>query len=278
MTDSCDHGGGLGLLQDSAELRQFDEHHVTELRLRIIRDADGGDVALDAEPFVIGGIPGGRHDKILQRLQVSTFVRVGNKRHGGDPQRQSLSAQLGEHQASRRRVRRVGRYPIATGAATLGPKPPELTRCRPASDHRGRIGEQRRALAHRGASLRLQPDAGARRAVRKTLTRILPAPGKPPARAPAMAAALLDRPLQRRLDRRGGGIDIVAVETEPGLQPQAVAGSRARIGSTSRGPTAPWRAFRPDRREPKSQNRPRRYSRSARQNSRCPVPDAVRHP
>ena len=39
----------------------------------------------------------------------------------------------------------------------------------------------------------------------------------------AGAAALLDRPVQRGFDRRRGGVDVMAVEAEPGFQPQAVA-------------------------------------------------------
>ena len=41
----------------------------------------------------------------------------------------------------------------------------------------------------------------------------------------AAAAAFLDRPLQRGLDRRRGGVDVVSVKAEPGLQSQAVAGT-----------------------------------------------------
>src|SRR5713226_4769241 len=54
--DRFDYGGGFRLLQAAADLGQFDEHDVAELRLRIIGDADGGDVALDAEPFMVGGV------------------------------------------------------------------------------------------------------------------------------------------------------------------------------------------------------------------------------
>src|ERR1700678_3841375 len=35
----------------------------------------------------------------------STFIGVGNKGHGSDPQWQSLAAQFGEYQFARRRVR-----------------------------------------------------------------------------------------------------------------------------------------------------------------------------
>src|SRR5438874_13012021 len=39
----------------------------------------------------------------------------------------------------------------------------------------------------------------------------------------ATTAALLDRPFQRAFDRRGGGVDIVAIEAKACLQPQTVA-------------------------------------------------------
>src|ERR1700722_10358749 len=35
----------------------------------------------------------------------STFISVGNKGHGGDPQRQSLSAQFGKYQSAHSRMR-----------------------------------------------------------------------------------------------------------------------------------------------------------------------------
>ena len=64
-------------------LPKFDEHDVAELRLRIVGDADGGDVALDAEPFVIGGVERGHGDP--SAFADSTFVGIGNERHGSDP-------------------------------------------------------------------------------------------------------------------------------------------------------------------------------------------------
>ena len=51
--------------------------------------------------------------------------------------------------------------------------------------------------------------------------------GKTAGAGAAGAAALLHRPFQRGLDRRGRGVDVVAVEAEPGFQPQAVAGAEA---------------------------------------------------
>src|SRR6266404_6204991 len=52
--DGFDHRGGFRLLQAAADLRQLDEYDVAELRLRIVGYPDGGDVALDTEPFVVG--------------------------------------------------------------------------------------------------------------------------------------------------------------------------------------------------------------------------------
>ena len=40
----------------AAELGQLDEHDVAELRLRVVGDPDGGDIALDGEPFMVGGV------------------------------------------------------------------------------------------------------------------------------------------------------------------------------------------------------------------------------
>ena len=48
-----DHRRGVGLLQAAPDLGQLDEHDIAELRLRVIGDPDGGDIALDAEPFMV---------------------------------------------------------------------------------------------------------------------------------------------------------------------------------------------------------------------------------
>ena len=56
-------GGYFRFLQVAADLRQFDEHDIAELRLCVIGNADGCDIAFDAEPFVIGGEQRG-HDKL----------------------------------------------------------------------------------------------------------------------------------------------------------------------------------------------------------------------
>ena len=49
------------------------------------------------------------------------------------------------------------------------------------------------------------------------------APGKPP----CCAALLADAPQQARLDRRGRGVDVVAVEAEAGFEAQRIAGAQA---------------------------------------------------
>ena len=46
----------------AADLRQLDEHHVAELRLRVVGDADGGDAAVEADPLVILGEALGGHE------------------------------------------------------------------------------------------------------------------------------------------------------------------------------------------------------------------------
>src|SRR6201999_3950643 len=63
-------GGGFRLLQAPADLRQFDKHHVAKLRLRVIANANGRDVAFDVEPFVIGGEQRG-HDSASSVYGVS---------------------------------------------------------------------------------------------------------------------------------------------------------------------------------------------------------------
>ena len=40
-----------------AHLRQFDKNNIRQLALRVVADADGGDFAFDANPFVRFGMP-----------------------------------------------------------------------------------------------------------------------------------------------------------------------------------------------------------------------------
>ena len=86
----------------------------------------------------------------------------------------------------------------------------------------GGVREQQRAFAYRRAALGPQADAAARRAFFEVRENLLRA-GKTARAGAAAAAALLHRPFQRALDRRRRGVDVVAIETEPGFQPQAVA-------------------------------------------------------
>src|ERR1700722_13699186 len=148
----------------------------------------------------------------------STFVSVGNKGHGGDPQRQSLPAQFGKYQCTdggvrSRQITHCDWRVDAGAESTRGDAADGLGG--------GCIGEQRRAFTHRRAAFGLQPDAAAPCAVLKLLQNDIGTRETARARA-AMAAALLNRPLQRALNWRRRGVDVVAVKTESCLQPQAV--------------------------------------------------------
>ena len=50
--DAFDHGGRIARIDGFADGGQLDEHHVAQLILGEIRDADCGDVALEPQPFV----------------------------------------------------------------------------------------------------------------------------------------------------------------------------------------------------------------------------------
>src|SRR6202043_2844287 len=87
---------------------------------------------------------------------------------------------------------------------------------------RRRVREYWRALAYRRTALGPQPDAAARGASLKLRQDLVRARKTAGARA-AIAAALLNGPFQRAFHRRRGGVDIVAIQAKPGLEPQAVA-------------------------------------------------------
>src|ERR1700678_660628 len=92
----------------------------------------------------------------------STFVCVGNKGHGGDPQRQALSAQFGKYQSARggMRGRQIAHRDRRVDAGA------ESARGDTADLHRGGgIREQRRAFAYGRAAFGLQPNAASRRAL-----------------------------------------------------------------------------------------------------------------
>ena len=103
---------------------------------------------------------------------------------------------------------------MATGALTVGPKPPEVTMPIIAPSARG--SPRRRAPARGPAGrmptrLRCGPSASSRR--------MRSAPGKPPAVAPRLG----DGEGEVRLDRRGRLVEVVAVERQPGFEPQRIA-------------------------------------------------------
>src|SRR5260370_34380701 len=78
------------------------------------------------------------------------------------------------------------------------------------------VSEQRRAFAHRRAALGPQPDPAAWRAILKLSENFVGARKTADTRA-ALATAFLNRPFQRAFDRRGRGVDVVAIETKPCL-------------------------------------------------------------
>src|SRR6185312_2433523 len=53
--DGFHDGRGVSLLQRAADLGQVDKNDVSELLLRVIGDPHRCNIALDAEPFVVGG-------------------------------------------------------------------------------------------------------------------------------------------------------------------------------------------------------------------------------
>ena len=107
---------------------------------------------------------------------------------------------------------------MAIGASRLIPNPPDVTVpiCRIG------LAEQRRPGAHGSASLRPQTDPAARGPAGELCQNDVGA-GKPARTNAALAAGFRYRPFQGGLDQRRGGIDIAAVETQAGLEPQRVA-------------------------------------------------------
>src|SRR3954447_24644322 len=75
--------------------------------------------------------------------------------------------------------------------------------------------EDGRALARGGTAIRADPHTFSRRSLGELFQDHL-GPGKLTTRAPAFT----DRPGQPGLDRRGGLVDVVAVEAEPGFEAQ----------------------------------------------------------
>ncbi len=71
--DAFHHGAGFVGGDVAADLGEFDEHHVAELFLGVVGDADGGDVAIQSDPFMflgeadVGGWFGHRDAPWVQR-------------------------------------------------------------------------------------------------------------------------------------------------------------------------------------------------------------------
>ena len=109
------------------------------------------------------------------------------------------------------------------------------------------------ARGHRGEC---RPAAAA--APLSSWSRIAAAPGK----SQLHLAALADGPGEAGFDRRGGFVDVVAVQAKPGFQPQRIAGAQAGghdlglLRAAGRPGSPPCRAG------PRFRSRPRRYSRS----------------
>ena len=110
--------------------------------------------------------------------------------------------------------------PSRPGALRLGPKPPEVTLP---------IGSADAASANSSAPSRTGARPSGRSPTRRrgaplsNCARMTVGAGKAAGAGAAGAAALLHRPFQPALDRRRGGVDVVAVKAEAGLEPQAVA-------------------------------------------------------
>ena len=121
------------------------------------------------------------------------------------------------------------------------------------------------AVAHRRAAQRAEADALARRAVAQARAGC----ARRPESRRRRAASLGDGEGEVGLDRRGGLVEVVAVERQARLQAERIARAEAdrlhlRLGEQRAGDRL--RVAAPGRR---SRSRPRRYSRSARRSSRC---------
>ena len=149
---------------------------------------------------------------------------------------------------------------MATGALTVRPKPPEVTMPITAPS----AASDLRALAHRRAAGRADADALARGPVGEFAQDALGA-GEAALRAPP----LRDGEGQVGLDRRRRLVEVVAVERQPGFQPQRIARAEADRLHLRLGEQRARHALRVAWRERRSRSRPRRYSRSARRGSRC---------
>ena len=151
-----------------------------------------------------------------------------------------------------------GRLDVAharSGRRRVGPKPPLVTAADSRPPRRGRACPRAPAPA-----LGPQADALARRSRRRAGATITSAPGKSAASRRGASATAQPSP---RLDRRGRGVDVVAVEAQARLEPQRVARAepgRLHLAARQQQPCQRSAARRP---APRSRSRPRRCSRAA---------------
>ena len=221
---ALDHARLVALAEGGADLGQLDEHHVAQLLLGMVGDADRDDVAIDPHPLVLLGEEG-RH----QGSPVSDGSGAG-RRARDDPRRQGPAAdEEDDLGAGRRPVRRdvaQGDRAADGGAEAAAGDAAE----------RGAVGRlDLGALARRRLALGQQPDQAAGRAVRE-----LAQDDRRTGEVPCLAAAFRDRPGEAGLDRSRGGVDVVAVQRQPGLEAQRVAGTQAgrrdlRLGEQTAG-------------------------------------------
>ena len=149
---------------------------------------------------------------------------------------------------------------MATGPPTVGPKPPLVTV--PQGRAVGRT--DLRALAGGRLALGPEPDQLARRPLLELAQDDLGT-----GEAALLAPPLADRPGEPGLDRGGGGVDVVAVERQAGLQAQRVARTQAGRAPPPARPAGAGPGSRRRRPRPRSRSRPRRCSRGGRHGRRC---------
>src|SRR5262249_45664857 len=111
------------LFQFFADRRQLHKNEIAELLLRVRGNANRGEVAFDAEPFVLVGEfqHGPPIRVVLRRLYLGSTK--GNSQTSTGTRFARTSADIVLPGLDRA----VATYPMATGALTLGPKPPDVT-------------------------------------------------------------------------------------------------------------------------------------------------------
>src|SRR6185437_6452490 len=136
------------LAESLSRFRHFSEDDIAELLLRMVGDADGCAVALDADPFMLFGEVEAHASGSL------AVIAVGDERHRGDARIEELAALL---QLERRSLRSERRGNIAHGD-----RPLQRWREPAARDLAHLIAfavEDERTLAHRLAAIDFESDA-----------------------------------------------------------------------------------------------------------------------